>query len=620
MRLPEISESHKQERRSITAFRNEMEGNYFVVRDCRENDYGVDMTLEVIIDKKYASNFISCVQLKDKLNSKIIQNINGDYSYAINIENINYLLNNPNSLFFIYLEDKKVFIWEWIEKIAEVVNERNINLYETNKKTFTYRFNKILDENSKSEIHTKIMKVSKSMKEFSIFISKKNSGLIYGKIITEPFKIIKSFEAKCINAEEYVNNGQIDKALKIYKDILKIYSDNNIFMRCAELELILGKYNMSLKYFNTVLKVDTKNKKAFWGVICSYKGMKKYKKEKKLIESKIKYIEFAEVYHELARLYIIEGSSDKAIKLLTKSCVTECLYEENIHASKLFLAEIYLMSFNFVKAREYIDLILKEDKNNSNAIALLGDYYFELNDYTKAISNFTIALENDKNNYYSLRGLSLIYFDKNEYNKALIYFKGWIKTINIRRDQIDAKTVIIHIGWEKTIVISYEIDNRGFINISLGNGKLIQSSLVDENDNIIIGVMQKIESQYREPIVGKVFMKKTDYYLAIENIKKGLSFVEFNKKNGYNVESTSKTKLYIEENKNNVFINIDFNGYNIIGFTDMKNNKKAYKEFEKAYNKKNSFRVIIKCEEITEEFQYTVNNNVKIKKKKNNLT
>ncbi|GLI10109.1 hypothetical protein YDYSG_61420 [Paenibacillus tyrfis] len=40
MNLPEVSEKHEQERRSITAFRSVMEDGDFIVRDVRESDYG----------------------------------------------------------------------------------------------------------------------------------------------------------------------------------------------------------------------------------------------------------------------------------------------------------------------------------------------------------------------------------------------------------------------------------------------------------------------------------------------------------------------------------------------------------------------------------------------------
>lgn len=47
MNLPVVSEAQEQEQRSIREFRNVMEDGSFIVRDVRESDYGVDMTLEI---------------------------------------------------------------------------------------------------------------------------------------------------------------------------------------------------------------------------------------------------------------------------------------------------------------------------------------------------------------------------------------------------------------------------------------------------------------------------------------------------------------------------------------------------------------------------------------------
>lgn len=128
MNLPKVNKAHKQERRSITQFRVIMEGDDFIVRDYRESDYGVDLVLELIIGNgRYASNYKSDIQLKDRIDSDSIRNKNGSYTYQISISNINYLSNSPNSLFVIYLEDKNIFVWEWIYEIEKMAINDGIN-------------------------------------------------------------------------------------------------------------------------------------------------------------------------------------------------------------------------------------------------------------------------------------------------------------------------------------------------------------------------------------------------------------------------------------------------------------------------------------------------------------
>lgn len=82
--LPESADEHEQEENSILALKNILKNKNFIIRDIRERDYGVDLNLEVKIvgkNKKYASNFLSQVQIKDKINSETIKNKDGTYSF-----------------------------------------------------------------------------------------------------------------------------------------------------------------------------------------------------------------------------------------------------------------------------------------------------------------------------------------------------------------------------------------------------------------------------------------------------------------------------------------------------------------------------------------------------------
>ena len=70
--LPEVVKEHEQEENSITAFRAVMRSSNFIIRDIRESDYGVDLNIEAKLiddDKKYASNFLCQIQIKDRLDS-----------------------------------------------------------------------------------------------------------------------------------------------------------------------------------------------------------------------------------------------------------------------------------------------------------------------------------------------------------------------------------------------------------------------------------------------------------------------------------------------------------------------------------------------------------------------
>lgn len=165
MNLPIVADEHEQERKSIREFRNIMEGDFFIIRDCRESDYGNDLLLELKIDKQFASNFTAGVQLKDKKCSKKIHNQDGSYSYSIKVSNLNYLLNNTRSIIAIYLEDEKKFVWEWVHEIEKKADEKEIDFSVTKQKTYTYRFNKFLDEDSKKIIYGYILEKGSQERE-----------------------------------------------------------------------------------------------------------------------------------------------------------------------------------------------------------------------------------------------------------------------------------------------------------------------------------------------------------------------------------------------------------------------------------------------------------------------
>lgn len=87
--LPETTNQHEQEENSITAFRLVIGRSNFIIRDIRQNDYGVDLNIEAKLiggNKKYASNYLCQIQLKDKLNSASIKNMDGTYSYEVKIK------------------------------------------------------------------------------------------------------------------------------------------------------------------------------------------------------------------------------------------------------------------------------------------------------------------------------------------------------------------------------------------------------------------------------------------------------------------------------------------------------------------------------------------------------
>lgn len=198
-----------QEWTSVRKFKNIMEDGHFIIREEGKSDYGVDLSLEIILDKKYASNYRINIQMKDKLESIKIKNKDSTYSYPLPITTLCYLLNSPNSVVVLYLEDINTFVWEWVEYIQKDAKEKGINFFNTINNTYTYRFNKILDNRMKEKLYNEIILKSEQIRDFN----KTKSGI--RNIGNSPSDLNIS-----------VNSENTKRALKLY--ISKIKNKNHL--------------------------------------------------------------------------------------------------------------------------------------------------------------------------------------------------------------------------------------------------------------------------------------------------------------------------------------------------------------------------------------------------------
>lgn len=150
--LPESPETHNQERRSKAMFDIIVPDHLFLVRNEDGGDYGVDKVIELKLQGTRMSNFRSQIQLK--CTSSRLRN--SYLSFSVPIKTLNYLKNQPSSLFVIFLEHEKIFLWEWISEIVNFAVSKRIEITTTDQKTIDFHFIKKLDDLSFKEIHNEI--------------------------------------------------------------------------------------------------------------------------------------------------------------------------------------------------------------------------------------------------------------------------------------------------------------------------------------------------------------------------------------------------------------------------------------------------------------------------------
>ncbi len=131
--LPFCDSTHDQERRSILAFQNILPDRLFLLRNEDGVDYGTDRILELKIGGRQASNFRIHVQIKSIRSAQ--RSSDGTLNYQVSIKTLNYLLNQPSSLFVIYLENENIFLWEWANVINNWARQKNILIAITEQET-----------------------------------------------------------------------------------------------------------------------------------------------------------------------------------------------------------------------------------------------------------------------------------------------------------------------------------------------------------------------------------------------------------------------------------------------------------------------------------------------------
>ena len=150
-RLPTADAASALQRESLNKLKVRLPTDRFVVRDEREEDYGVDLSIEVLAGSR-ATNCRSQVQLKGR--SGLAPNSDGSFSVSgVRVENLNYLLNGPCPLYILYRPEAEEFLFAF----AQDEQQRHAAQPAAEADTVTIRFERKLDEGALDEIATRIV-------------------------------------------------------------------------------------------------------------------------------------------------------------------------------------------------------------------------------------------------------------------------------------------------------------------------------------------------------------------------------------------------------------------------------------------------------------------------------
>lgn len=169
MKLPKRTSSHRNEYDSFTAFRSALPSDLFEIKEQTGGDYGTDCVVELTLDNDYSTNIVFCVQGKSKQEGK--RNSDSTLSYPVDCSTVNYLMNRPCSIFFIYLVSERVFVWDWVSNIWKSALERGVDTKTSDQDTVTHRFSRTFTDVEFREIHRKVIESSNLVRRVSELVT-----------------------------------------------------------------------------------------------------------------------------------------------------------------------------------------------------------------------------------------------------------------------------------------------------------------------------------------------------------------------------------------------------------------------------------------------------------------
>jgi len=248
--LPKRSETHDQEARSLAKLSNVLPGGLFLLRNeggaDGGSDYGVDRVLELRQETQYLTNLRAQLQMKSVRDAS--RNQDGSFSYAVPIPSLNYLRNQPNSIYVVYLENEDRLVWEQVDVICQTAElpPNSIDLATTDQQTFSYRFNKPLDNHAFSEIHATVLHRGQVIRNVSEFLSVASSSeqsnaavLLKNGKLSKIDEIIANLKAGGVSL---VNSGGVSIVNEAIDNLPPTYikGDPEISLICAYVKFQLG--------------------------------------------------------------------------------------------------------------------------------------------------------------------------------------------------------------------------------------------------------------------------------------------------------------------------------------------------------------------------------------------
>jgi len=175
--LPERTDEHVGETDSARAFAQIVKDPLFIIQGKRENDYGVDVTIEALFPPSNPTNVTAHAQLKASTKEA---NTDASFSYSVARTNLNYLLNHPRSIYVFFSREIGELYYREAEDVF-VEYEKGDPAWRT-QASVTVRFKEKFDAGAAEKLHKRMLEEARAERELRLLLRQSGSYLAGGVV------------------------------------------------------------------------------------------------------------------------------------------------------------------------------------------------------------------------------------------------------------------------------------------------------------------------------------------------------------------------------------------------------------------------------------------------------
>ncbi|MCQ9206722.1 MAG: tetratricopeptide repeat protein [Omnitrophica bacterium] len=221
--------------------------------------------------------------------------------------------------------------------------------------------------------------------------------------------------------------GEYDKAIKFFKKSLLINPANqDAVTELAYSYQWTDNYEKAMSNFQRALSFEPDDNKLKVALAKTYSWTKEYQKAIPLYKEVIEITDSIDAKRQLAEVYIWNSQPDKAKDIL-EVILKDTPLDVN---AKLLFAKAMHYSGGAEKAAVIYEELLEKEKSEEKDIeeqkeikVLLGEAYIISKDYAKAVEKYKEILKEDPGSIEARAGLADVFAYSKEFNKAIFLYK-----------------------------------------------------------------------------------------------------------------------------------------------------------------------------------------------------